>query len=366
MRRLRSIAFALGLTLALAAPSSALAGRGAKRSRAAIDIGSSGIKLLVVNRKGRVLVDEKIGASLGKAIGPDRLVPKGNQERARAALEILVDRARAEGVKPGRIEVIATAAVRNADGKIDRAARKDGKVTGRAFIDKTVRSTKGLGLRRARILSDQQEAELGYRGAIRGWKGTKRDRLVMIDTGGGSHQVVAGTGKRIDAAGSTQIGSNFVAENVLVDERGEQLDVASAADLAAADGRIGSFVTGLPIHPSLAQGANLLATGGVSKFLYHHFRSDRVTGDQIRELRERIAAVPSEERGHIMKRDVNGKRLTGREQRILGLHADGRAGGSYGRKLPAKLTLLLHLMKLAGGDSLFLSQTDSRHVLVDD
>lgn len=365
MRRLGALAIALAL--AIGAPSAAEAGgKGARRPRAAIDIGSSGIKLLVVNRRGRVVVDEKIGASLGKRIGPDRLVPRKNQERAEGALEVLVDRARKHGVKPKRIEVIATAAVRNANGKVTPAARQEGKVTGRTFIDRTVRSKKkGLGLARARVLSDQQEAELGYRGAIRGWTGAKKTRLVMIDTGGGSHQVVVGTGKRIEAAGSTQIGSNFVAENVLVDAQGKQLEVASPADLAAADQRIGGFVTGLPINPSLTRDATLLATGGVSKFLYHHFGADTVTADQIRELRERIAAVPATERGTIMKRDVNGRRLSRRVRRILGLHEQGAAGGSYGQKLPAKLTLLLHLMKLSGSDTLFLSQTDARHVLVE-
>ena len=216
------------------------------------------------------------------------------------------------------------------------------------------------------MLSDQQEAELGYRGALRGWRGKKRARLVMIDTGGGSHQVVVGTGKRIVSAGSTQIGSNFVAENVLVDAQGRPLEVATPADLAAADRRIAGFVTGLPVNPSLTSGATLMTTGGVSKFLYHHFGSHTVTRDQIRALRERVASVAPEERGRIMKRDVNGRRLPGRVRRMLGLHADGAAGGSYGRKLPAKLTLLLHLMKLSGQDSIFLSQTDARHVLVDD
>jgi exopolyphosphatase/pppGpp-phosphohydrolase len=339
------------------------AGRGGRRPRAAIDIGSSGIKLLVTDRKGRVVVDEKIGASLGKAIGADRLLPRKNQKRARRALERLVARAEAHGVPREKIEVVATAAVRNADGFRDPTARSAGKSTGSAFMKRVVRGKQGLGLRRARILTDHEEAILGYQGVIRGRPVKNGERLLVIDTGGGSHQVVAGAGKRILAAGSTQIGSNQVSEKVLIDAAGAPLDAASPSDLAAADRRIAKLVTELPIGGGFGQGSTIIVTGGVSKFLYHHFRKSSVTRAELEALRQRVAGVPASKRGRILKRDVTGARLSRREKELLGLHKQGSSAGSYGRKLPAKLTLLLRLMTLAGGATLELSQTDARHLL---
>src|SRR5688500_1157466 len=108
MRFRRAILPLLFLAL-LATPAAA---QKAQRHRAAIDMGSSSIKLLVVDASGRTVVAEKIGAALGKGIGPDRLRPRANRERAVAALQHFVTRAGRYGVPPNEIELIATAAVR--------------------------------------------------------------------------------------------------------------------------------------------------------------------------------------------------------------------------------------------------------------
>jgi hypothetical protein len=339
----------------------ALAERGG-RFRAAIDMGSSGIKMVVVDGRGRTVLDEKIGVSLGKGIGPDKLLPKVNRERAVDALKTFIGRAGQFGIPASEIELVTTAAVRNAKGRVTAAARAEGKSTGRQFIADEVRA--GLGLVRARILTGRQEALLGHEGALAGWKGTGRGRFVVIDTGGGSHQVIVGTRKTVAEAGSTQIGSNFVAEKVVVDAHGTPIDVLTHEDLAQADRRMAAAIPRLPEGVGDTRGLTPVLTGGVSKYLHHYFRKDSVTREEIEALRVLSSTTPmGPSRGELVRRDVHGKSFNVREQKLLGLHEAGAKSGDYGGKLTAKLTLLLRVMSLVDTPMVHLSQTDARHAL---
>ena len=322
-------------------------------------MGSSGIKMIVTDRRGRTVLDEKIGAQLGQRIGSDRLLPRTNQRRAVSALATLVRRAAGYGVLPSEIEVITTAAVRNANGKVTAAARAKGKASGTQFVEK-VRGQ--LGLERTRILSGEEEAQLGYRGALASIGDAKR-RYLVIDTGGGSHQLVVGIGGAIEQAGSAQVGSNFVAEKILVDSRNRPLEVLSADDLATADKRMARAVSNLPIDSARAQGAIPVLTGGTGKYLRYYFRKDTITREEIESLRAEVSALKRSPRAKLVRKDANGRKFNRREETLLGLDEGGGAD-AYGMKLPAKLTLVLRLMTLLRVDSVQLSQTDARHALL--
>jgi exopolyphosphatase/guanosine-5'-triphosphate,3'-diphosphate pyrophosphatase len=307
-------AVVIALVLALVAPAAA-------RNRAAIDVGSSSIKLLVVSAKGKVLADVKVGAGLGKHIGSDGTLPEKNRKRALKALEQLIDRAAEYGVKPKHIEVIATAAVRNAK-------------NGRRFVEHDL--IKGLGLKRARILSGHEEATLGLRGALKGWRGNPDGKLVVVDIGGGSHQVIE--------VGSTQVGSHQVAERVLEGD-----------DLALADRRMKKAVPELPISRGRAE--TTLLIGGTAKFLHHYFRRDAMSRVDVEALR--LKAVST---GAPVKHDVDGHRFSKREREMLGLQKNG---GKNAASLAAKLTLVLRLMNLLDARTLHVTDTDARHALVE-
>jgi exopolyphosphatase / guanosine-5'-triphosphate,3'-diphosphate pyrophosphatase len=356
----RLIPLSVALLLALVVSDLAHAQR-AGRYRAAIDMGSSSIKMVVTDSRGRVVRDVKVGASLGRGIGPDRLLPRANQERAVAGLKGFIAAARRYGIEPGEIDVITTAAVRNANGRVTRAARDQGKATGRQFIERQVRGD--LGLVRARILTGRQEALLGYKGALAGIDAGSTARFVVVDTGGGSHQVIAGTRSAILEAGSTQIGSNYVAEKVLVDSRGRRLDVLGPRDLARADRRLARAVPSLPISSESARGGEPVAIGGVSKFLRAYFRKDQVSRQELEALHIEVGALPAARRLALVSRDASGKPFTRLERSMLGLAAP-KGEGDYGDKLPAKLTLLLRLMEILDEPTLRLSPTDARHALV--
>ena len=299
-----------------------------EKNRAVIDIGSSSIKMLVVDGQGKTIADVKIGAGLGKKIGSDRKLPQKNRDRAVTALRQLIERAAEYGIEPKQIDVFATAAVRNA-------------ANGKTFVKEVLRGE--LGLARARILSGEQEATLGFRGASRGWHGRKDAKLVVVDIGGGSHQVVVGRGAQIESAGSTQIGSHFVNEKIL-----------DRKDLAASDRRMAEAVNELPIGG--ARGESVLLIGGTAKFLRHFFKRDAVSRDDVAALR--LQAV---ETGEPVKRDVEDQRFSAREREMLGLQ---KKGGKNAASLTAKLTLVLRLMDLLEARTIHLTDTDARHALV--
>src|SRR5262245_47729998 len=114
---LRLVFWAL-LALALAAGAAAAAEP--PRYLAAIDLGPSSVKLLIRDREGNVVVDQKISTGLGKDLDADRLLKGKNRRDTVRALRRLIARAAKPPfrIAPGEIEVIATAAVRNAKGRV--------------------------------------------------------------------------------------------------------------------------------------------------------------------------------------------------------------------------------------------------------
>src|SRR5690242_6602424 len=128
---------------------------------AAIDLGSASAKLLVV--EGTTELDRRIGVSLGKGVGADGTIPKTNQARAIAALTHFITTA---GVPAQEIDLVATAAVRNAPNQ-----------------GVLMRRIHDLGLVRARVLSGGEEAALAYRGAL---IGRPHGAYAVLDLGGGS------------------------------------------------------------------------------------------------------------------------------------------------------------------------------------
>jgi len=325
---------------------------------AAIDLGSSSVKLLIRDQEGRVLVDDKISTGLGKHLDEDLMLKRKYVDRTLQALKAHIATAARHGIKPGDIDVVATAAVRNAKGRLSAAQLAQGKLNRRRFIEIEVKQN--LGLTRARVLTEAQEARLAYRGAKLSWKG--KGGLLLIDVGGGSHQLVGKRGRRL-VPGSTQIGSNQVTEKVFVDEKNNVLPLLGKRELASADERLRALVPALPIPVPDTVGLPGVLTGSIAKFLIRHFRAHEVTRAQLEELRGALAALPPERRQEIALRDALGHALTGCESACLGFTE--RKGGErkFGKSLPSKLSLVLNVMSLANLRAVTLNETDGRYWL---
>lgn len=284
----------------------------------------------------RTVLDVKEGTRLGKDIGPDRVLPKENQERALTALTQFIVQAEKHGVPAKEIGFITTAVMRNT-------------VNGGAFaaqIEKT------LGLK-PRILSGREEAQMGYLGAIKPFrKEGSPQRFASLDLGGGSFQLAIGTGERMQRGASTQVGSNRVLETYFPQER------IDAAGFQRADEAL-QKVAPMPLPTQALSNRQLVATGGISKFLRAHFGKDEISRADIDGLRRKVGALSYDQRVAVV---TQGKSATAK----LALGIDTKNGAKdYGIKLPASATLLLRILDGLGVDKIRVSETDARHALID-
>lgn len=356
------MALSAAMTMSLAMP--AEAGRkatGKQPHRAAIDMGSSSFKMLVTDRRGLVVHDEKLSVGIGAGAAQHGLLLAPRTQLAQKTLAHFVSVAKTFGIAPRHIAVIATAAIRNAKGPETAFTRKQRMMTGRTFMKQHVRGD--LGLTRAKILDGAQEALLGFQGALIGLGMDANTRVAILDTGGGSHQLTIGTLGKIEAEGSTQVGSNTVLEKIFTRADGVAMETIAAEEFDAADAKIAKLVPALPVAKSHLANTQLAAIGGTAKYLSFYFRTNRVTKSQLDDFRRTMGSLTYAERTKAAVKDVFGKRFTKDELRLLGLHKGGDEDGT-GSKLPAKLTLLLRLVDLAGADGIALSPTDARHALV--
>ena len=164
--------------------------------RAAIDIGSNSILLLVVDQNGKVLRDLSVIVGLGKGLGDS-----GNfqDDRIQMACRTLADYAQEAvslGVAIDNIHVAATSAAR-------RAQNAD------VFIQR-VHTETGLYVE---IIDGEREAELTWMGARDGL--TLPDSVIgVVDLGGGSTEVVTGKQNSILSRYSMEIGTVRLTEMV--------------------------------------------------------------------------------------------------------------------------------------------------------
>ena len=322
----------------------ALHGLGAGKSAgvfAAIDLGSSSVKMLVLQATASgwtTLVDQKIGCALGKGVENGMPIPAENQERALNALKTLVALAQQYGVALADIPMVTTAVVRNASNGADFVRR--------------VNVEAGLS---PRVLSGDEEADIGYRGALGALLHTP-GRYASLDLGGGSFQLAIGTEQGLQAGGSTQVGSNIILDT-LINPRTDKEGRVDDALFLHIDAELHRLAP-MPIDAALLSGRTLLATGGVSKFLKVQLSTDVVTRRDIDDLRRQLGSLCVAERSAFVQ-----EHKTPTQKEALGI---GTQLGAldYGKKLPASLSLLLHILDGIGVSELRVSSTDSRHALI--
>ncbi|MBI1944573.1 MAG: hypothetical protein HYS27_02695 [Deltaproteobacteria bacterium] len=316
----------------------------AGRSFAAIDLGSSSVKMLVqtvgADGKLRTVADVKIGCALGKGVQPGQPIPAENQQRALDALEKMLAIAAQHGVDAKDIPMVTTAVVRNASNGDALLARIHGE----------------RGLVRAKVLSGDDEAAMGYRGALV-MTGGKQGRYATLDLGGGSFQLAIGTERKMTAGGSTQVGSNLILDTMLA-PAAKPDGAGDPAVFAEVEKKLAQLAP-MPLDVAELRGRTLVATGGISKFLRAHFGKDVISQDDIETLRRQVIALPYAERVALVQGTKD-------EATRVALGIDTPEGAlDYGKKLPASTSLLLHILDGIGVQQVRVSETDARHALVD-
>jgi len=286
--------------------------------RAAIDVGSNSVRLLIIDAAGQRI--ERVMAITRLAKGVD-VTGHFDNDAFDATVSVIAEFAERahHHVARDRIRVAATSAVRDA---ADRER----------FVA-AVRQACGLDVE---VLSGTQEAAMAFAGAI----GTVADvdGAVIVDIGGGSTELIAGFrhagGIDVDASVSMQMGCVRMTERHLATDpptRDERLAMALevAALLDEADDVIGLSQRAQAGMPLVAVAGTATTIGALHLGL-DSYDEDRIHGvvvpsDDVTQLARMLMAMSSDERARL------GPMQAGREDVIhagaLILDAVVRRGG---------------------------------------
>lgn len=258
--------------------------------RAAVDVGSNSVRLLVLDgdgtRRTRVMRITRLAAGVDATGHLDDAALSRTLEVIASYREVW----REHGVTD-RVRIAATSAVRD-------AADRDRFFTG-------VQDVTGVG---AEVITGDEEAALAFAGAVAAVDVPRP--TAVLDIGGGSTELIVGDGAgRVAGAVSMQLGCVRVTERHLTD------DPPSAADLLAARGLIDAELEAgtrtlaeLGADPRTARA--LVAVAGTATTLgalhlgLDSYDEDRIHGtrlpaDALDDLAARLSAMTAAERGQL-------------------------------------------------------------------
>lgn len=230
-----------------------------------VDVGSNTIHLLVGEVDGGEVLPvtgEKFSARLGAGVeGTGRL----QEERLLLAAEAINFFARVAALNGAPSpEVLATSAVRDA-------------ANGGELVER-VREMTGL---KMRLISGKKEAELGFRGALSAL-GTRPERMVVVDLGGGSAQLILGDGSgEIEERVSLPLGTNRTTERFV------RADPPTDAEMGELEAHVAGMLPGWD-----AGDAPVVAVGGSARAILR-ITSDALTIGRLRKLSGEIRTRPS-------------------------------------------------------------------------
>lgn len=258
--------------------------------RAAVDVGSNSVRLLVVDATGRRLVRRLTITRLGAGVDRAGRLDDAALERTLATIEAYRDEWRAHGVE--RVRIAATSAVRDAE---DR----------HRFFD-AVRALTG---RDAEVLTGREEAELAFAGAV-GAVTTPPGPVLVVDIGGGSTELVTGDHRGAVAGSvSLQLGCVRLAERLLPSDPPTDAEIAAARrlvdeqlDVAEAE------LAATPTPPAAARAlvavagtATTLAAlhAGLDAYEEERIHGTRVPAAALAGLAAWLLAMPTSERARL-------------------------------------------------------------------
>ncbi len=234
---------------------------------AVVDVGSNTIHLLVGEVEGETVLPvtgEKISARLGKGVEKTEKIEAGRLEIAADAIALFARIAALNGVSEPVI--LATSAVRDAE-------------NGRELTER-VRELTGL---KMLLISGEQEAVLGFRGALSAVGTSREDPALVVDLGGGSAQLIVGeasSGPLMQV--SLPLGSNRTTERFV------ENDPAKRKELLALDEHVKEMMPGW----GLSQRVSVVAVGGSARAMLKITR-DTLTVERMRRLALEISDRPS-------------------------------------------------------------------------
>jgi len=245
---------------------SLLRGDGLSR-HSVIDVGSNTIHLLVGEVDGSEVLPvtgEKVSARLGAGVEKKGSIEVGRLELAAEAISLFAKIAALNGA-PGPT-ILATSAVRDAQNGSELTER--------------VRELTGL---KMRLISGEEEAALGFRGAVSAVGTSWEGPALVVDLGGGSAQLIVGeasSGPLMQV--SLPLGSNRTTERFV------ESDPAKSKELRTLDKHVKEMMPGW----GLSQRVSVVAVGGSARAVLK-ITQDELTVERMRRLALEISERPS-------------------------------------------------------------------------
>lgn len=252
--------------------------------RAAIDIGSNSLLLLVADDAGDVLHDEARVIGLGRGLGERGVFRPERMEAALAALQEFAAKAESLGVRATDVRAVATSASRRA--------------LNAATFYASVKAKTGL---RVDVISGEEEARLTWLGGVDGL-GLGPGPALLCDPGGGSTEVIVGQGPHIRSRVSLEIGTVRLTEEYL------GTGTIRATALARLRAHVDAAVGTLDVEPlpraaiAVAGTATTLAAAdlGLERYDASIVHGSTLTAAALRRWIDRLLAAGPEERRRLV------------------------------------------------------------------
>lgn len=285
---------------------------------AVVDVGSNSVRLFLcegVDADGPSGERTSTVIGLKRGAGDDGTLAADALERLDGVLAAYADRIRA--FAPAETVAVCTSAVRDAPNRV-------------RVVDALERAVDA----EVHILEGEQEAALAFAGAALAPTGDRR--VMVIDVGGGSTELVAGTSGRLTAAVSLQLGAVRQTEMHVRDDPPTAAQMLAVRDDALAAAASGIREIGGPAAAVAVAGtATTLAAIDLGGYDPRRVHGHRMSRRRMEEIVELLAGVPLEER-----------------RRIPGLEP-ARAG-----VIPAGAAILTSVLTAAGLDDVVVSERD--------
>jgi exopolyphosphatase / guanosine-5'-triphosphate,3'-diphosphate pyrophosphatase len=232
-----------------------------------IDVGSNTIHLLVGEVEGSEVLpvtSEKVSARLGAGVEKKGKLEPGRLELAAEAISLFAKIAALNGV--AEPTVLVTSAVRDAENGPELTER--------------VRELTGL---KMRLISGEEEAALGFRGAVSAVGTSWEGPALVVDLGGGSAQLIVGEASSGPLMQVSQpLGSNRTTERFV------ENDPPKKKELRALDEHVREMMPGW----GLSQRVSVVAIGGSARAIVK-ITQDTLTVERLRRLALEISGCPS-------------------------------------------------------------------------